>query len=148
MAKIRVPSAFYGFRGSVFRSTSSLNAPQHTVCVIGFDNTGWIILNSMGSGWGEGGCATVAFRFHSLLDFRLRIPALKHTPSFRSNAFSPRLVSKLLKLDSTLNDFVEVFFHSELQWAMDAEISHLSSDTDLRSCACETQARMIIPPPY
>lgn len=71
VASMRAPPAFFTFLGAVYRSSPTKNSTLHTVCVIGYDSTGWIILNSNGTDWGDGtGCATISYRSCSLLDFR------------------------------------------------------------------------------
>ncbi|MEJ7807394.1 MAG: C1 family peptidase [Telluria sp.] len=71
VSAMRAPPAFFTFRGTVFRSSPSTNATLHTICVIGYDSRGWIILNSNGAEWGDGsGCATINYRSCNLLDFR------------------------------------------------------------------------------
>lgn len=80
VAEMRASPAFFKFKGRIFRGESSANHPLHTVCVIGYDRDGWIILNSKGPGWGDGsGCATVEYGGSELLDF---LPGIQPLQAF------------------------------------------------------------------
>lgn len=50
-------------RGPAYIPDTSTPGPYlHSICVVGFDATGWIIKNSMGTSWGDGsGFATVPY---------------------------------------------------------------------------------------
>ena len=77
VAEMRMPPEFPNFRGKVFRVAAGFDRPLHTVCVIGHDATGWIILNSMGGGWGDGsGFTTIPYGLCGLLVFRRGIATL------------------------------------------------------------------------
>lgn len=71
VAQMRLPRDFLRFRGEVYEAAAVRDAPLHTVCVIGYNQQGWIILNSAGPGWGDGrGCATVLYSLCGLIHFR------------------------------------------------------------------------------
>ncbi|WP_426235485.1 C1 family peptidase [Pseudomonas sp. TWP3-2] len=50
---------FYG--GGIYRHASGGERQSHTIEVIGFDSESWIVKNSWGTSWGEGGLARIAF---------------------------------------------------------------------------------------
>ncbi len=58
-----VYSDFLWYRSGVYRPTTTEDVGLHCVCVIGYDddNACWIIKNSWGTAWGEGGFARVGY---------------------------------------------------------------------------------------
>jgi hypothetical protein len=66
VADMYVWKDFFGYSSAqspVYRPDKTQEGPfLHSVCVVGFDEDGWIIKNSFGADWGDGdGFATVAF---------------------------------------------------------------------------------------
>jgi len=63
IAGMTVYEDFLYYRRGVYRPTTSNFAGRHAVCVIGHDDEkgAWIVKNSWGTGWGEGGFALVGY---------------------------------------------------------------------------------------
>ncbi|OEZ87180.1 papain family cysteine protease [Janthinobacterium sp. HH104] len=73
LADMEVTKKFFDFKGRIYRQPDASTTTLHTVCIIGFNSTGWIILNSMGRSWGDGtGCATVPYGTGFILDPKVR----------------------------------------------------------------------------
>lgn len=56
-------------KSAAYRPDTSTGGPAlHSVCVIGFNDRGWIIKNSLGTGWGDGsGFGTIAYGYCGLI---------------------------------------------------------------------------------
>ena len=58
-----VDSSFTNYAGGVYTPTTCTTTTNHIMLAVGYDTTGptpfWIIKNSWGGGWGEGGYARV-----------------------------------------------------------------------------------------
>ena len=56
-------------RAPTYQPDATRQGPYpHSVCVIGFNDQGWIVKNSMGNSWGDGrGCAVIAYGSCALL---------------------------------------------------------------------------------
>ena len=77
VVEMRAPPSFFTFTGKLYRDAVRHDHPLHTVCVIGYDDDGWIILNSKGTTWGDGsGCATIEYGRCQRLAFMPGIPPL------------------------------------------------------------------------
>jgi cathepsin L len=64
-ALIYADSGFMSYSSGVYSGcpdfTTSFNAINHAVIIVGYDSNGnWIIKNSWGTGWGQSGFATVS----------------------------------------------------------------------------------------
>lgn len=70
VAVMSVREQFFSFKGNLYRSLPTLNDTLHSVCVTGFNQDGWIILNSCGADWGDKtGGTTISYGACGLLDF-------------------------------------------------------------------------------
>jgi C1A family cysteine protease len=58
-----VYSDFLYYRSGIYRPVTTQNVGLHAITVIGFDDetTCWIVKNSWGSAWGEGGYARIGY---------------------------------------------------------------------------------------
>lgn len=58
--------------GAVYQLSDPDNSVLHSVCVVGFDQQShyWIVMNSYGTGWSEGGFGRIAFGSGGLLSIR------------------------------------------------------------------------------
>jgi C1A family cysteine protease len=63
IAGMHVHADFGWYRGGIYRPTTSAVVGRHAVAVVGYDEDEgyWIIKNSWGAGWGEGGWAKIGF---------------------------------------------------------------------------------------
>lgn len=63
IAGMNVYSDFGWYKGGVYRPTTTELLGRHAVAVVGYDDTlgCWIIKNSWGGGWGEGGWARIGY---------------------------------------------------------------------------------------
>lgn len=63
IAGMHVFSDFGWYKGGIYRPTNTDVLGLHAVAVIGFDDEDgcWIVKNSWGTGWGEGGFARIAY---------------------------------------------------------------------------------------
>lgn len=80
VAELRVPPSFFVFTGKLYRASVEHDHPLHTVCVIGYNDDGWIILNSKGAKWGDGrGCTTIEYGRCQLIAF---VPGMEPLGAF------------------------------------------------------------------
>ncbi|EEF24316.1 conserved hypothetical protein [Ricinus communis] len=58
--------------GAVYRLEDADNSVLHSICVVGYDQQAqyWIVMNSYGAGWGDGGFGHIAFGSGGLLSKR------------------------------------------------------------------------------
>jgi hypothetical protein len=58
--------------GAVYRLEDPDNSVLHSICVVGYDQQAqyWIVMNSYGAGWGDGGFGHIAFGAGGLLSTR------------------------------------------------------------------------------
>lgn len=58
--------------GAVYQLQDPNNSVLHSICVVGFDQQSqyWIVMNSYGTGWSEGGSGCIAFGSGGLLSTR------------------------------------------------------------------------------
>jgi C1A family cysteine protease len=63
IAGMHIYGDFGWYRGGVYRPTTSASVGLHAVAIIGYDDElgCWIVKNSWGTGWGEGGYALVGY---------------------------------------------------------------------------------------
>lgn len=78
VAVMSVGAQFFSFKGNLYSSLPTLDDSLHTVCVVGCNADGWIILNSIGPDWGDNtGGTTIAYGACALLDFNAGGAALQ-----------------------------------------------------------------------
>lgn len=73
VADMRIePSFLHLQRNAVYRFPDGAAGSLHTVCVIGYDQDAehWIVMNSFGTGWSDGGFGLVAFDSGGLVQSR------------------------------------------------------------------------------
>ncbi|MEA2929923.1 MAG: hypothetical protein QOG38_2351 [Hyphomicrobiales bacterium] len=85
----------YGGGGAVFNENKNDSGTNHAILVIGWDNAkkAWLIKNSWGTGWGDGGYGWVHFGSNNIGRFPVWAQAAQ-----KKLIFSPALLSEVRKL--------------------------------------------------